>query len=72
MSAKTRTLRNGTTINLVDDRITLHHRDAPADLDGVEAGRLIQGSFQPAPFCEFGLTPPALRAIAELIEESDR
>lgn len=33
-----------------------------------EAGRILRQGFQPAPFAAFGLTPEALRAIADLTE----
>lgn len=56
--------RDGDTIVLLD------HPDAPADMRPTEAGRVIDGGFQPAPFANWALTPEGLRAIADLIEEA--
>lgn len=66
------TTSTGTTITLTDlDDMTLVHLDhpsAPADMRNMEAGRILDGGFQPAPFADWALTPVTLRAIADLIE----
>lgn len=62
---ETRTGTEATTVVVVD------HPDAPDDMRNYEVGRLFPGlGFLPAPFCEAGLRPAALRAIADLIEEN--
>lgn len=59
----------GTTVQIVhrggDARVYCDHRD----LRPCEVGRIVDGSFQPAPPAEWALRPAVLRAIAELIEE---
>jgi hypothetical protein len=72
MPNRTITTSTGTTVAIVTEGdlelIVLDHPDAPADMRNTEAGQLIDGGFQPVPFAAFGLTPPTLRAIADLIE----
>ncbi|MGN6403529.1 hypothetical protein [Sinomonas sp.] len=67
-----RELSNGTTVSLKPSKdgplVVLDHPDAPDDMRNIEAGRIILGSYQPKPFCEFGLRSETLRAIADLIE----
>lgn len=41
---------------------------APAEFADYFMGRIIQGAFQPRPFSATGLTPDALRALADLID----
>lgn len=58
-----------TTREATGDRIiVLDNPAAPDDMRMNEAGRILPGGFQPAPFAAFGLTPEALRAIADLTE----
>ena len=40
-------------------------------MDGVEVGRVVDGTFQPVLFCPFGLSPGTLRALADLIEQHE-
>lgn len=47
------------------------HDDQIIRMDGCEVGRVIDGTFQPAPFCAFGLSPVTLRALADLIEQHE-
>lgn len=65
------TTPNGTTISLEqkgsDTLVILDNPAAPADMRNTEAGRIIPGGFQAAPFMDFGLRPDVLRAIADLI-----
>lgn len=73
----TKTTSTGSTITLRDDEhngqlVILDHPEAPSDMRDLEAGRVIDGGFQPAPFAAFALSPEALRAIADLIEEAPR
>jgi hypothetical protein len=72
MPDRTITTDTGTTITLTDRGddtvVLLNNPSAAPDAPDLEAGRIIQGAFQPAPFAAWGLTPPALRAIADLIE----
>lgn len=76
MSDRSITTSTGTTITLTDcDDMTLvllDAPDAPADMRNLEAGRLVDGGFQPAPFAAWGLVPATLRAIADLIEAESR
>lgn len=69
----TRTTSTGTTITLeqygADLAVIFANPNAPADLRRTEAGRVIDGGFQPAPFAAFGMSPEALRIIATLIED---
>lgn len=69
------TTSTGTTVTVEN-----HHRDrviiltnpaAPYDLRRVEAGRLIGGGFQPAPFAPFGLTTETMRIIADVIDREN-
>lgn len=60
-----------TTREATGDRIVvLDNPAAPDDMRMCEAGRVIGGGFQPAPFAAFGLMPECLRAIADLIERA--
>lgn len=70
-----RTLDNGSTVRLEDtghDRLViLDYPDAPADMRNREAGRIINGGFQQAPYSSaFALRPATLRALADLMEGS--
>lgn len=51
-----------------DRIVVLENPCAPSDMQMTEAGRVIDGGFQPAPFAAWGLSPEALRAIADVIE----
>lgn len=63
------TTGHGTTVTLdEDDRIFLAHEGAPAYLEGHEAGRVLNGGFQPVMIPHYALRPDALRAIATLTE----
>lgn len=67
----------GGTVSLVagpDDLllVVLDHPEAPEDMRHLEAGRIIHGGFQPAPFAEYGLRPETLRIIAALIEDHEK
>lgn len=63
------TTGSGTTVTLdAEDRIFLAHPDAPEDMQRTEAGRVLNGGFQPIMFPQYALRPDALRAIAELTE----
>ncbi|MFE2994149.1 hypothetical protein ACFXG4_03945 [Nocardia sp. NPDC059246] len=72
MPDRTITTASGSTVTLTDRDgdliVLLDHPDAPADMRPTEAGRVIDGGFQPAPFAAWGLRPSGLRAIADLIE----
>ncbi|MFE3052311.1 hypothetical protein [Nocardia sp. NPDC059239] len=74
MPDRTITTDTGSIVTLTerdgDIVVLLDHPNAPADMRGVEAGRVIDGGFQPALFAPWGLTPPTLRALADLIEEN--
>lgn len=69
------TLSNGTTVTLRDSPegllVVLDHPAAPAAMRNHEAGRIIDGGFQPVPFALFGLRPETMRAIADLIEAAE-
>ncbi|MFJ4168358.1 hypothetical protein ACIPY3_02495 [Paenarthrobacter sp. NPDC089714] len=69
---RTTTTSAGTTVTVEDrdgDRaVVLDHPDAPDFARNAEAGRFLNGGFQPAPFVAFALGPDALRAIADLLE----
>lgn len=73
----THTTSGGTTVRVVthettgDRVVILDHRDAPDDMRNTEAGRVLDGGFQPAPFVAWALTPNTLRAIADLVEEEN-
>lgn len=54
--------RSGDTVIILDDPA------APEDLRNTEAGRIIMGGFQPAPFAAIAVRPETLRAIADLVE----
>lgn len=75
MPDQTATTSTGTTVTLTqrdgDTVVLLAHSGAVAELRHTEAGRVIDGAFQPAPFAPWGLTPPTLRALADLIENGD-
>ena len=67
------TTSTGTTVRIEpsatsDALVILEAPNAPADLRRTEAGRVIAGAFQPAPFAPWGLTPETLRVIADVIE----
>lgn len=63
------TTEHGTTVVLDEfDRIFLAHPDAPEDMRNLEAGRILNGGFQPIMFPQYALRPAVLRAIAELTE----
>jgi len=67
------TTSTGTTIT-VEDRpagraVICDNPAAPQDMRHNEVGRVVGGGFQPAPFAAFGLTPEALRIIADLCEQ---
>ena len=51
-----------------DRIVVLENPHAPSGMQMTEAGRVIDGGFQPAPFAAWGLRPEALRAIADVIE----
>lgn len=58
-----------TTREATRDRIVvLDNPAAPEDMRHCEAGRVIDGGFQPAPFAAWALRPEVLRAIADLID----
>lgn len=69
------TTRTGTTVwvttrETTGDRIiVLDNPAAPTDMQMTEAGRIINGGFQPAPFAAWALRPEVLNAIADLIEQ---
>ena len=64
------TTDTGTTVTLTerDGETLVMLGNAATGQPNVEAGRIIHGSFQPVPFAAWGITPPALRAIADLID----
>lgn len=63
------TTGHGTTVVIDEfDRIFLAHADAPEDMRNLEAGRVLNGGFQPIMFPQYALRPDALRAIATLTE----
>lgn len=66
------TTPNGSTITIQKigrhHLVILDHPDAPENMRNTEAGRILDGGFQPAPFPAFGLSPYVLRGIADLIE----
>ncbi|MCP1414370.1 hypothetical protein [Paenarthrobacter sp. A20] len=68
------TTSSGTTVSVhqsgPDALLFLDHPEAPDDMRHLEAGRVTQEGFQPAPFAAFGLGPETLRAIADLIENT--
>lgn len=75
------TTSTGTTITIEDRHdfvdgkyraVILDNPNAPEDLRHGEAGRIIGGGFQPAPFAEFALSAEALHIIADLIEQEPR
>jgi hypothetical protein len=55
-----------------DTLVIVDHPDAPPDMRHKEAGRIVDGGFQPAPLAAFALRPETLRAIATLIEGEQR
>lgn len=60
-----------TTREATGDRIiVLDNPNAPDDMRMCEAGRVIDGGFQPAPFVAWALSPEVMRAIATLIDEA--
>lgn len=69
-----RTTSTGTTVRLTARRrdgdvlVILDNPASPADMRNTEAGRVIEGAFQPAPFSPFALTPETLRAIADVLD----
>ncbi|MFJ4653790.1 hypothetical protein ACIP5Y_21195 [Nocardia sp. NPDC088792] len=73
MPDRTITTTSGSTVTLTERQselvVLLDHSDAPVDMRPTVAGRVIDGGFQPAPFANWALLPPALRAIADLIDE---
>jgi len=70
------TTSSGTTILLdtqgEDIVVIFENPSAPPDMRHAEAGRLVDGGFQPAPFAPWGLRPETLRALADLIDEVTR
>lgn len=66
------TTSTGTTVSIQDadgERIVvLESPAAPPALQRTEAGRLVIGGFQPAPFAPWAARPEVLRAIADLVE----
>ncbi|MEU3013391.1 hypothetical protein [Nocardia asteroides] len=54
-------------------RITIRPEDDDqiVRMDGVEVGRVIDGTFQSVPFSPTGLSPVTLRALADLIEQHE-
>lgn len=77
MPDRTITISTGSIVSLAEDAfgdtmLLLDHPNAPADMRPTEAGRVIDGGFQPAPFANWALTPEGLRAIADLIEANTR
>ena len=72
----TLTTSTGSTIELVErdgnTLVVLDHPDAPDEMRHHEAGRMIDGGFQPAPFSAYALRPETLRGIASLIEGGAR
>lgn len=73
MPDRTITTSTGTTVTLAERRgdtvILLDHPNAPADMRNTEAGRIVDGSFQPAIFAAWSMQPEALRTIADLIDQ---
>lgn len=70
------TTEKGTVITVSPSRegnhvVTLDHPDAPADMRGVLAGRIIDGGYQPAIFAAWAMSPDTLRALADLIEKTE-
>lgn len=66
------TTEHGTTVS-IEDRdgerlVILDNPDSPPEMRGAEAGRMIDGGFQPHPFANFLMRPAVLRAIADLME----
>lgn len=70
------TTSTGTTVRIEEhvgsSLVMLSNPKAPAGMRDIEAGRLIDSGFQPAPFAAFGISPETLRAIATLIEENQK
>lgn len=69
------TTSTGTTIHTVPSThgtlvILGHPDDAPDYMHPLEAGRIKDGGFQPAPFMLGALSPETLRAIADLIDDA--
>lgn len=64
------TTAEGTTVTFTGDKVFLTHPEAPADVQDIEAGRIVYEGhgFQPAPLFPGALRPSVLRAIADLIE----
>ncbi|WP_152185115.1 hypothetical protein [Segeticoccus rhizosphaerae] len=59
-----------TTREATGDRIVvLDNPAAPDDMRMCEAGRVIDGGFQPAPFAAFALSPEVLLAIANILDQ---
>ena len=72
MPELTVTTATGSTVS-INERdgnayVVLDHAAAPDDMRHLEAGRVVDGGFQPAPFSAYGLSPTTLRAIADLLE----
>lgn len=57
-----------TRVSTGDRIVVLENPYAPSDMRMTEAGRIIDGGFQPAPSAAWGLRPEVLRAIADVIE----
>ncbi len=70
MPDHTITTDSGTTVTLTerDGETLVMLGNTATGQPNIEAGRIIHGAFQPVPFCDWGVTPSALRAIADLIE----
>lgn len=50
--------------------IILDNPAAPADLQGIEAGLILDGGFMSAPFLPIAMSPEVLRAIADAVAET--
>lgn len=72
MTTPTITTSHGTTIDVKETEhgtiVVLGNPAAPEDMRSIEAGRIINGGFQPAPFSFGAFRPEVLRVIADLIE----
>ncbi|NKY47982.1 hypothetical protein [Nocardia cerradoensis] len=72
MPAQSITTDTGTIVSVAEKGgetlVLLDHPEAPDDMRNTEAGRIIDGGFQPYPFASWAATPSTLRALADLIE----
>lgn len=77
MSGISATTDAGTTISLEphdetgEVRVYLDLPTGPSDMRDTPAGRIVQGHFQPT-YCLYALGPRALRALADLIETTQK